>query len=109
FRHPAQSSQEQLMALPNANWSYPTMIRFGAGRIAELPAVCREIGVERPLLVTDSALAAMPMVKEALAANEAAGVATGLFSSISPNPVGADVDSGVAAYASGGHDGVIAL
>jgi alcohol dehydrogenase class IV len=97
------------MALPNANWSYPTAIRFGAGRIAELPEICRELGVERPLLVTDAALASMPMVKEAVARNEAAGIPTGLFSSIRPNPVGADITAGVAAYTAGGHDGIIAF
>ncbi len=61
------------MTLPHANWNYPTAIRFGAGRIAELPAACRELGLERPLLVTDPALAELPMVREALARNEAAG------------------------------------
>ena len=34
------------------SWSYPTAIRFGAGRIAELPEACRS-GIRRPLLVTD--------------------------------------------------------
>ena len=97
------------MALPHANWNYPTAIRFGAGRIAELPSICREIGIERPLLVTDPALAAMAMVEDAVAANEAAGIRTGLFSTIHPNPVGADVEAGLAVYAAGGHDGVIAI
>ena len=35
-----------------ANWSYPTAIRFGAGRIAELPAACRQAGITRPLLAS---------------------------------------------------------
>jgi alcohol dehydrogenase len=89
------------MALAKANWNYPTAIRFGAGRIAELPEVCRSLGMARPLLVTDPVLAEMPMVR----AVEAAG----LFSAIHANPVGADVEAGLAAYRSGGHDGVIAL
>ena len=37
------------------NWNYPTAIRFGAGRIAELPDACRSLGMQRPLLVTDPA------------------------------------------------------
>ena len=28
-----------MTALPSVNWSYPTAVRFGAGRIKELPAV----------------------------------------------------------------------
>src|SRR5438046_10532873 len=92
------------MTLPSANWNYPTAIRFGAGRIAELPDACRTLGIARPLLVTDPALAEMPMVQDALAAAGA-----GLFSAIHSNPVGADVEAGVAAYRAAGHDGVIAF
>ena len=40
-----------------ANWSYPTNIRFGAGRISELPDACLSLGIDRPLLVTDTGLA----------------------------------------------------
>ena len=97
------------MTLPRANWNYPTAIRFGSGRIAELPEACRAVGIERPLLVTDPGLASLPMVNGALARNEEAGVVTRLFSRIKPNPVGADVERGLAAYAVGRHDGVIAF
>jgi alcohol dehydrogenase class IV len=93
------------MALPNADWNYPTAIRFGARRIAELPQACRELGMERPLLVTDPGLGSMRMVREALASLERGG----LFSDIHANPVGADIEKGLQAYAAGGHDGVIAF
>jgi alcohol dehydrogenase class IV len=92
------------MALPHANWNYPTAIRFGAGRIAELPEACRTLGIERPLLVTDPGLAGMAMVKEAVAASGA-----DLFSDIHSNPVGADVEAGLGFYRNGRHDGVIAF
>jgi alcohol dehydrogenase class IV len=97
------------MALPNANWNYPTRIRFGAGRIAELAKACREAGMLRPLLVTDPGLADSPMVKQALAATQAAGLSTGRFADIHPNPVGADIEAGLRVYRDGGHDGVIAF
>jgi alcohol dehydrogenase class IV len=97
------------MTLPAANWNYPTAIRFGAGRVAELPGACRALGIERPLLVTDPALAGLPMVKAAMARNAAEDLSTGLFSEIRPNPVGADVERGLAAFEEGGHDGVIAF
>jgi alcohol dehydrogenase class IV len=97
------------MTLPSANWNYPTAIRFGAGRIAELASLCRELGIARPLLVTDPGLAALPMIAAAVEANGAAGVPTGLFSEVRGNPVGANVEAGVAVYAAGGHDGVIAF
>jgi alcohol dehydrogenase class IV len=92
------------MVLPKANWNYPTAIRFGAGRIAELGEVCDGLGIARPLLVTDPALAKLPMVEQALADSGA-----GLFCAIHSNPVGADVEAGLAAWRDGGHDGVIAF
>jgi alcohol dehydrogenase class IV len=92
------------MSLPNANWTYPTSIRFGAGRVAELPKACRRLGMERPLLVADPALVEMAMVRDALAATGA-----GLFCAIHPNPTGADIEAGLAAFRTGDHDGVIAF
>jgi alcohol dehydrogenase class IV len=90
--------------MPDANWSYPTPIRFGAGRAAELPEACRALGIDRPLLVTDPGLAEMAMVHSAVAATGA-----GLFSDLHPNPTGADVEAGVEAWRRGGHDGIIAM
>jgi alcohol dehydrogenase class IV len=95
--------------MAKGNWNYPTAVKFGPGRIAELPALCKAYGLTRPLLVTDPGLAALPMVRDAIAANEAAGIPTGLFSDIKPNPTGTNVDAGVAVYRAGGHDGVIAM
>ena len=43
------------------NWGYPTAVRFGPGRIAELPAACETAGISRPLFVTDAGLAALPI------------------------------------------------
>ncbi len=91
------------------NWNYPTSIRFGAGRIAELPATCAELGINRPLVVTDPGLAALPMLRQALAACETAGLVARVFSDIKPNPVGRNVRDGLDALAAGEHDGVIAF
>ncbi|HEX5183312.1 MAG TPA: iron-containing alcohol dehydrogenase [Allosphingosinicella sp.] len=92
------------MTLPRADWNYPTAIRFGAGRAAELHDACRALGMERPLLVTDPALAEMDMVRDALAATGA-----GLFCAIHANPVGGDVEAGLETWRKGGHDGAIAM
>jgi alcohol dehydrogenase class IV len=48
------------------------------------------------------------MISNAIAANEADGLPTGLFSDVRPNPIGKNVEDGVAAFKAGGHDGVIA-
>jgi len=97
------------MSMLQGNWNYPTSIRFGAGRIAELPIACRELGMQRPLLITDRVLAKLPIVSDALTINSEAGLATGLFSEIKANPTGANVDQGTAALREGDHDGVIAF
>lgn len=91
------------------NWNYPTAVRFGPGRAADLPDVCKQLGMSRPLLVTDPGVASLPFVAEIVARNEAAGLPTGVFSDVQGNPIGANVDDGVAAFKAGGHDGVIAL
>ncbi len=91
------------------NWSYPTAVRMGVGRISELAEACRALGMARPLLVTDPGLKALPMVIDALAANDAVGLPTGLFYEVKPNPLGSNVDAGVQTFKNGNHDGVIAF
>ena len=91
------------------NWNYPTAIRFGAGRIAELPDACRTLGIERPLLVTDPGLAGLPMIARAVQACREAGLAIGVFSEVKANPVEDNVVTGVTTYRNGKHDGVIAF
>jgi alcohol dehydrogenase class IV len=97
------------MTTLTGNWNYPTSIKFGAGRIAELPDACRSLGMRRPLLVTDPGLAALPMVAKTVAICDAAGLPCAVFSDVQPNPVEENVSRGVAVYRAGGHDGVIAF
>jgi alcohol dehydrogenase class IV len=97
------------MTSPRANWNYPTALRFGAGRIAELADACRVAGMSRPLLVTDPFLAKQPMTAQALAILNDAGLEAAMFSDIRPNPVEANVANGLKALRDGGHDGVVAF
>lgn len=96
-------------SLPAGNWNYPTKVRFGVGRIKELPDACRALGIARPLLVTDPGLAKLAMIGDAVASLKAAGLGVAVFSDLKPNPIGKNVDDGVAAYRAGKHDGVIAF
>jgi alcohol dehydrogenase class IV len=91
------------------NWNYPTSVRFGAGRIRELGAAVKAAGMVRPLFVTDAGLARNPMVTQALEVLASEGVAAALFSDVQSNPVGANVEAGLAALRSGRHDGVVAF
>ena len=94
---------------PIGNWSFPAPIRFGAGRISELPRACLELGIRRPLLVTDPGLAGLPMVSDAVASCTQADLACAVFSEVRPNPVEANVHEGVRALRDGDHDGIIAF
>src|SRR5687767_3824679 len=90
-------------------WSYPTAIRFGPGRIAELPEACLALGIARPLLVTDPALAQHVIGHRVLEIARAAGLAVEVFADVQPNPIEANVLAGVELFRAGKHDGVIAL
>ncbi|MFI8480941.1 iron-containing alcohol dehydrogenase [Pseudomonas sp. NPDC078700] len=91
------------------NWNYPTAMRVGVGRIAELAQACSGLGMQAPLLVTDPGLAALPMIDAALAQCRDSGLKANVFSAIKGNPTGGNVMAGVAAFKAGGHDGVIAF
>ena len=91
------------------NWNYPTPIKFGPGRIAELADVCKAAGITRPLFVTDAALAKLPIATAALQSLKDAGLGAALYSDIKPNPSAANVIDGIALYKKGSHDGVVAF
>ena len=94
-------------SVPNRNWNYPTAIKFGVGRVAELADHARAVGMARPLLVTDRALAALPITAAALDVLDAAGLGRAVFSDVDANPHDGNLADGIAAYHAGGHDGII--
>jgi alcohol dehydrogenase class IV len=96
------------MAFTN-NWSYPTAIRFGAGRISEIAAACAAAGITKPLLVTDKGLAGMPITARTLDLLDTAGLGCAMFSEVDANPTEINLDAGLEVYRAGGHDGVIAF
>ena len=94
---------------PTANWSYPTAIRFGAGRIAEIGGACMAAGITRPLLITDRGLATMEITTRTLDILDAEGLGRAMFSRVDPNPTDLNVDDALRFYREGGYDGVIAF
>ena len=94
------------MTIPmKGNWNYPTRVWAGPGRINELPKACDELGIRKPLIVTDMGLKDSPMIRNALQLVPGSK----LFGDVRGNPVAANVDAGLEAYREGGHDGVIAF
>ena len=104
--HPAAVDVYDALMSVSAVWSFPTAIRLAPGCIAELADTCERHGIRRPLIVTDPGFAELP-VFEAVHAPFDRPVP--VFSSIRPNPVGANISDGVEVFRAGGHDGVIAV
>jgi alcohol dehydrogenase class IV len=97
------------MALPHVNWTFPTRIWFGDGRLTDLPAACRSLGIRRPLLVADRGIAELDFVQHAKALLAEAGLGEAFYGEVDGNPTGRHVDGGVAEYLEKQCDGVIGL
>ncbi|WP_122418401.1 iron-containing alcohol dehydrogenase [Pseudomonas viridiflava] len=91
------------------DWYYPTSIRAGAGRAAELADACRVTGIQRPLLITDRFLGSTDMIRSAVEDCRQQLGHCGLFDRVKGNPTGTNVADGLEAYKAGDHDGVIAF
>ncbi|TIU44095.1 MAG: iron-containing alcohol dehydrogenase, partial [Mesorhizobium sp.] len=81
-----------------ANWSYPTAIKLGTGRVKELADACKSLGITRPLLVTDRGLANMAITQNVLGIVDAAGLGRAMFADVDPNPSEINLEAGVKAY-----------
>ena len=92
-----------------SQWSFPTEVRFGAGRLRELADACEAHGIQCPLIAIDPALTKTQMARDVRTCLEDAGLPFAMFSNIHGNPVLENLDAGIEAYRSGEHDGVIAM
>ena len=91
------------------NWSYPTQIKFGAGRIREISEACNQANIKNPLLVTDKGLSSLPITSKTLNLMKEAGLGEAFFSDVDPNPNEKNLTAGITAFREGNHDGVIAF
>ena len=92
-----------------ANWSYPTTVKFGPGCIKELGEACLSLGIKNPLLVTDKILAQLDITQNALAILKSSGFESPIFCEVDPNPNEVNLEAGLSAYRKGNHDGVVAF
>jgi alcohol dehydrogenase class IV len=88
-----------------ANFSFPTAIAFGAGARKEVRKHLQQQGLKRPLLVTDKALAALPVLAEFLSHLRELDVS--VYSGVAGNPTASQVMAGAAAYRAHDADCVI--
>ena len=78
------------------SFSFPTPIKFGAGARMLVGAHLVEQGCQRPLIVTDRALGALPVLAEFR--THLAGLDVAVFSGVFGNPTCSQVMDGAAAY-----------
>jgi 4-hydroxybutyrate dehydrogenase len=89
-----------------ARITYLTAIEFGVGSIGTLRDAAHELGMKRPLLVTDKGIVAAGLAEQALAQLPAA---TPVFADTPPNPTEGAVNAALAIYRSESCDGVVAI
>ena len=92
-------------------FSFPTTTLFGAGALAELPARCQQLGIKKPLVVTDAGLVstdAFSKLSETLGRSKQ-GKEWFLYSGVHPNPVESDVREAAVSFQQNNCDGVIAI
>ena len=86
-------------------FAFPTAIAFGAGARKLVAAQLLDQGCKRPLIVTDRALAALPVLAEFR--SHLGGLDVAVFDGVFGNPTCAQVMAGAAAFKAHGADSVI--
>jgi alcohol dehydrogenase class IV len=79
-----------------SGFSFPTAIRFGAGARKEVAQHLRDQGLQRPLIVTDRALGALPVLAEFKSL--LAGLEVAVFAGVFGNPTASQAMQGAAAF-----------
>ena len=91
------------------NWNYPTTMWVGENRIIDISSACKKLNIKKPLLVTDSGLANSQIVKKTLEKLNIENIDTEIYSNVTGNPTGTNVNEGVIYYKKKNCDGVIAF
>lgn len=84
-------------------------VAFGKGRAAEIPDELSDLGVERPMLVTDPTLPDIGVTDPILDALEEREIDYRLYDEVEPNPRTSTVEAGADLLTEEGCDGVIGI
>jgi alcohol dehydrogenase class IV len=85
----------------------PRLMRVGGGASQELPAVLTQLGLSRPLIVTDAYLVKSGRAETLLDGLKAVGISSRVFSDTVPDPTVASIETGIEFLKGGDHDCVI--
>ena len=94
--------------MQKTNWNYPTTMWVGQDRIKDLSIACRNLNINKPLLVTDKGLASSDIIQNSLSNLKQNSFEVILYSNVVGNPTGTNVNEGVGIYRKNNCDGVIA-
>ena len=95
--------------MQKTNWNYPTTMWVGQDRIKDLSIACRNLNINKPLLVTDKGLASSDIIQNSLSNLKQNSFEVILYSNVIGNPTGTNVNEGVGIYRKNNCDGVIAF
>jgi alcohol dehydrogenase class IV len=99
------------MSTAKSVFSFPTRTVYGTATLNELPEHLKQLGIRKPLVVTDAGLLPTPAfaLLEGILGKSNRGKTWELFSEVHPNPIESDVTGAARAYVAAGCDGVIAF
>ena len=95
--------------LKSHDWTFPIPIAYGPGRINEISEICQSLSINNPLIVTDKSSQDLPFISQLIDLLNKAGLTSGIFTEISPNPRDDEISVGSSYYKSGDHDAIIAI
>ncbi len=95
--------------LKSHDWTFPIPIAYGPGRINEISKICQSLNINNPLIVTDKSSQDLPFISQLIDLLNKAGLTSGIFAEISPNPRDDEISVGSSYYKSGDHDAIIAI
>jgi alcohol dehydrogenase class IV len=85
----------------------PRLMLMGGGAVGKLAEVLAQLGLSRPLIVTDPFMVSSRMVERATEPLRAAGIAADIFSDTVPDPTDTVIEAGVAMMKAGDYDCLI--
>jgi alcohol dehydrogenase class IV len=91
------------------NWNYPTTMWVGENRINDIAEACKNLGITKPLFVTDNGLAETDIVKNTLKKLKDNQISVELYFNVVGNPTGTNVTEGANYFNENSCDGVIAF
>ena len=87
----------------------PRLMEVGAGASQQLARVLKELGCNRPLIVTDRMMVELGYVARIAGQLEEAGIASQCFADTLPEPTAASIRAGVEMVRQGDFDSIVAL